>query len=76
MEGDPFIADVKLNSIKFVTRLVDYGCLCYITISDQLFRSLGLLSISITPRRVKNVTRDLNTLINKVTYALINIDGY
>jgi hypothetical protein len=76
MEGDPFIADVRLNGIKFAAGLVDYGCLCYATINDQLFHSLGLPSIPITPRRVENATGDPDALIDGATYASIDIDGH
>jgi hypothetical protein len=78
MEGDPFIADVRLNGIKFAAGLVDYGCRChcYATINDQLFRSLGLPSIPITPRRVENATGDPDALIDGATYASIDIDGH
>ncbi|KAM4065040.1 reverse transcriptase (RNA-dependent DNA polymerase) [Hirsutella rhossiliensis] len=29
MDGEPFIADVRVNGTDFVPSLVDYGCLCY-----------------------------------------------
>jgi hypothetical protein len=71
--------DVRLNSTDFATRLVDLGCLCYSAINEQLFRSLRLLLIKIAPRQLEEAARknaELSTVLDTVTYALIDIDSY
>ena len=79
MDGDPFIVDVRLNGTDFVTGLVDSGCLCYSAISEKLFGSLRLPSLSISPRRLEKAAgknAEPATILDTVTYASIDIDGH
>lgn len=76
MDGDPFLVDIRLNGTDFTTGLVDYGCLCYAAINEQLFRSLKLPQIPIPPRKVENATDNPNTVIDTVTYVSVDIDGH
>ena len=76
MDGDPFLVDVRLNGTDFTTGLVDYGCLCYAAINDQLFRSLKLPRISISPRKLENAAGNPDIVIDTVTYASVDIDGH
>ena len=71
--------DVRLNRTNFVTGLVNLGCLYYSAINKQLFRSLRLLLIKIALRKLEEAARknaELCTVLNTVTYALIDIDGH
>jgi hypothetical protein len=79
MDSDPFIVDVRLNGTDFVTGLVNSGYLYYSAINEQLFRSLRLLSIKIAPRQLEEAAgknAELSTVLDTVTYASIDINGY
>lgn len=76
MDGDPFLVDIRLNGTDFTTGLVDYGCLCYAAMNEELFRSLKLPRIPIPPRKLENATGDPNTAIDTVTFASVDIDGH
>jgi hypothetical protein len=71
--------DVRLNRTKFVNRLIDLGCLCYSAINEQLFQSLRLPSIKISPRQLEEAAgknAELSTVLDTVTYASIDINGH
>jgi predicted aspartyl protease len=79
MDSDPFVVDVRLNGTKFVNGLVDSGCLCYSAINEQLFRSLRLPSIKISPRQLEEAAgknAEPSTVLDTVSYASIDIDGH
>ncbi|KAM4062173.1 reverse transcriptase (RNA-dependent DNA polymerase) [Hirsutella rhossiliensis] len=58
MDGEPFIADVRVNGTDFVPSLVDYGCLCYGAVSKRTFHSLQLPHIRVQPRILENAAGD------------------
>ncbi|XP_044717326.1 reverse transcriptase (RNA-dependent DNA polymerase) domain-containing protein [Hirsutella rhossiliensis] len=60
MDGEPFIADVRVNGTDFVPSLVDYGCLCY-GAPRILENAAG------DGKEVK---------IDKITYVSIDLDGH
>lgn len=77
MDGDPFIADVRVNGTDFVPSLVDYGCLCYGAISKRTFHSLQLPHIRVQPRILENAAGDGKQVrIDKITYVSIDLDGH
>ncbi|KNG46626.1 hypothetical protein TW65_06673 [Stemphylium lycopersici] len=54
-------------------------CLCYSAINEQLFRSLRLPSIKITPRQLEEAAgknAEPTTMLDTITYASIDIDGH
>src|SRR6266516_2610558 len=77
MDGDPFLVNIRLNGTDFSSALIDNGCLCYGTISDQLFHSLRLPRIEIPPRELEGISSTQNGgRIDSVTFAEIDIDGH
>ncbi|XP_044724574.1 reverse transcriptase (RNA-dependent DNA polymerase) domain-containing protein [Hirsutella rhossiliensis] len=77
MDGEPFIADVRVNGTDFVPSLVDYGCLCYGAVSKRTFHSLQLPHIRVQPRILENAAGDGKEVkIDKITYVSIDLDGH
>ncbi|KAM4064241.1 reverse transcriptase (RNA-dependent DNA polymerase) [Hirsutella rhossiliensis] len=77
MDGEPFIADVRVNGTDFVPSLVDYGCLCYGAVSKRTFHSLQLPRIRVQPRILENAAGDGKEVkIDKITYVSIDLDGH
>ena len=56
MDYNPFIVDIRLNSIKYIEAFIDGGYLYYTSIDYELFRNLNLPRIPITPRYLAGVT--------------------
>ena len=75
MDSEPFLVDIRINGIDFTKALVDNGCLCYATISDQLATTLKLPRISIPPRILDGVIAGQGQ-ITHITYASVDIHGH
>lgn len=75
MDSEPFLVDIRINGTDFTRAMIDNGCLCYATISNQLATNLKLPRIAIPPRILDGVIAGQGQ-ITHITYAAVDIHGH
>jgi hypothetical protein len=76
MDGEPFLVDIRMNTMDYTEALIDSGCLCYASIDDKLCSKLKLPRIPITPHRLEGVTGTTPSKINWISHANVDIAGH
>ena len=68
--------DILINSITSTRALCDFGCQCFVTVSEQFVKERGLDASSIQPRPLEQVMTTKNRpMIRQIAVFIANIDG-